>query len=228
MARVGDLELIDCGDGRRLERFGDVVVDRPAPGRRDATPARPRPTGGARTCAGPAAPGRRAAGDPAGRSTRRRPPARVPARGRRPGRAVPGARGDLGWLDGAVRAAAAAPRAPARAAVPVRLHRRRDARLRARRRAGRPRRRLEARGRLGAAERGAVGARRPARPLARRRRARRSSAASGAAAARYDGVVLDPPSYGHGSAPWQIETDLAAAARRPRGAPRPAAGRSSS
>ena len=26
-----DLELIDCGDGRRLERFGDVVVDRPAP-----------------------------------------------------------------------------------------------------------------------------------------------------------------------------------------------------
>ena len=28
---MGDLELIDCGDGRRLERFGDVVVDRPAP-----------------------------------------------------------------------------------------------------------------------------------------------------------------------------------------------------
>jgi len=28
---VDDYELIDCGDGRRLERFGDVVVDRPAP-----------------------------------------------------------------------------------------------------------------------------------------------------------------------------------------------------
>jgi 23S rRNA (cytosine1962-C5)-methyltransferase len=34
--------LLDCGDGRRLERFGPRVVDRPAPGaadpRRDATP----------------------------------------------------------------------------------------------------------------------------------------------------------------------------------------------
>lgn len=27
-----DLELLDCGDGRRLERFAEVVVDRPAPG----------------------------------------------------------------------------------------------------------------------------------------------------------------------------------------------------
>jgi 23S rRNA (cytosine1962-C5)-methyltransferase len=27
-----DLELLDCGDGRRLDRFGSVVVDRPAPG----------------------------------------------------------------------------------------------------------------------------------------------------------------------------------------------------
>jgi 23S rRNA (cytosine1962-C5)-methyltransferase len=26
------VELIDCGDGRRLERFGEVIVDRPAPG----------------------------------------------------------------------------------------------------------------------------------------------------------------------------------------------------
>lgn len=29
---MADLELLDCGDGRRLERFGAVVVDRPAPG----------------------------------------------------------------------------------------------------------------------------------------------------------------------------------------------------
>jgi len=28
---VADLDLIDCGGGRRLERFGAVVVDRPAP-----------------------------------------------------------------------------------------------------------------------------------------------------------------------------------------------------
>ncbi len=29
---MSDLELLDCGDGRRLERFADIVVDRPAPG----------------------------------------------------------------------------------------------------------------------------------------------------------------------------------------------------
>ncbi len=28
---MADLELLDCGGGRRLERFGDVVVERPAP-----------------------------------------------------------------------------------------------------------------------------------------------------------------------------------------------------
>jgi 23S rRNA (cytosine1962-C5)-methyltransferase len=28
---VSDLELLDCGGGRRLERFGPVLVDRPAP-----------------------------------------------------------------------------------------------------------------------------------------------------------------------------------------------------
>ena len=28
---MADLELLDCGDGRRLERFGEVIVDRPAP-----------------------------------------------------------------------------------------------------------------------------------------------------------------------------------------------------
>ena len=31
MGQMADLELLDCGDGRRLERFGSVVVDRPAP-----------------------------------------------------------------------------------------------------------------------------------------------------------------------------------------------------
>ena len=28
---MADLELLDCGEGRRLERFGSVVADRPAP-----------------------------------------------------------------------------------------------------------------------------------------------------------------------------------------------------
>lgn len=31
MATTGDYELIDAGDGRRLERFGDAVLDRPCP-----------------------------------------------------------------------------------------------------------------------------------------------------------------------------------------------------
>lgn len=35
---MSDLELLDCGGGRRLERFGSVVVDRPAPAARE--PAR--------------------------------------------------------------------------------------------------------------------------------------------------------------------------------------------
>ena len=37
MVRPGDYALLDCGDGRRLERFGPLVLDRPAPGA-----ARPR------------------------------------------------------------------------------------------------------------------------------------------------------------------------------------------
>lgn len=29
--KVFDYELLDCGDGRRLEKFSDVIIDRPAP-----------------------------------------------------------------------------------------------------------------------------------------------------------------------------------------------------
>src|SRR6185436_11246127 len=39
---VADLELIDCGDGRRLERFGGVVVDRPAPAATEPVRLAPR------------------------------------------------------------------------------------------------------------------------------------------------------------------------------------------
>jgi len=35
----------------------------------------------------------------------------------------------------------------------------------------------------------------------------RSCAGSGSGAP-YDGVVLDPPTYGHGNGAWRIETDL--------------------
>jgi 23S rRNA (cytosine1962-C5)-methyltransferase len=36
MGDVGGYELIDAGDGRRLERFGELIVDRPAPMAEDA------------------------------------------------------------------------------------------------------------------------------------------------------------------------------------------------
>lgn len=29
--QLGDYELLDCGDGRKLERFGQILLDRPAP-----------------------------------------------------------------------------------------------------------------------------------------------------------------------------------------------------
>jgi 23S rRNA (cytosine1962-C5)-methyltransferase len=41
MTPMRDLELLDCGDGRRLERFGKTIVDRPAPAA-TATPKLPR------------------------------------------------------------------------------------------------------------------------------------------------------------------------------------------
>lgn len=41
MTTTDDYELLDCGDGRRLERFGARVVDRPAPGATDRRRASP-------------------------------------------------------------------------------------------------------------------------------------------------------------------------------------------
>lgn len=37
----GDVALLDCGDGRRLDRFGEYVLDRPAPAAQRAHPADP-------------------------------------------------------------------------------------------------------------------------------------------------------------------------------------------
>ena len=206
MTGVGDLELIDCGDGRRLERFGDVVVDRPAPGA-----VMPRRLAAAQW---------------------KRAPLRWNAgawarNGDRPGWTVnvgglrmecrPAAGGQLGlfpehaatwgWLDGAVRATVAA--------------------------LGRPPELLSLFGYTGGAtlacaRAGArvthVDASKPAVAWARR-----NADASGLAdlpvrwladdvrtvmrrerrrGRTYDGVVVDPPSYGHGAAAWKIETDL--------------------
>ena len=171
MTDVGDLELIDCGDGRRLERFGDVVVDRPAP----AAVHAPAPRGRRVEASAPALERRGA-----GRANGDRPGWTVnvgglrlecrPAAGGQVG-LFPEHAATWGWLDGAVRAAAAALGRPpellslfgytggptlacARAGARV-THV--DA--------------SQAGGRVGAPERGGFGPRGPARPLARRRRA---------------------------------------------------------
>lgn len=203
---VRDLELIDCGDGRRLERFGDVVVDRPAPGA-----IMPRRL--------PAADWKRAAlrwtAEGWVRGATKTPwtvrAARLvlecrPAAGGQVG-VFPEHAATWDWLDGAVRTAAAELERPpevlslfgytggatlacARAGArvthvdssrPAVAWARRNAELSAL--ADRPIRWLAD----------------DVRAVLRRERRR---------GRRYDGVVLDPPTYGHGTAPWKIDSDL--------------------
>ena len=203
---VGDLELIDCGDGRRLERFGDVVVDRLAPGA-----IMPRRLS--------AADWRRAAlrwTD--GRWVRRaaeRPPWTIgtagltlecrPAAGGQIG-VFPEHASTWGWLDGAVRALAAVARPAARDPVPVRLHGRSEPRLRAGRCPRRPRGRLEAGRRLGAPERGGSRGSRIARSAGWSTTCGRSCAASDAGAGPTTASIADPPTYGHGRSPGRSTT----------------------
>ena len=68
---------------------------------------------------------------------------------------------------------------------------------------------------VGAAERGAVRAGRGADPVARRRRPR-VRPRERRRGRHYDGVVVDPPSYGHGTGAWRIDARPPRAARRPR------------
>jgi 23S rRNA (cytosine1962-C5)-methyltransferase len=203
---VGDLELIDCGDGRRLERFGDVLVDRLAPGaampRR--LPAAEWRRAGLRWTAGRWAKGASRPAwtiEAAGLTLECRP-----AAGGQIG-VFPDHASTWGWLDGAVRALGAS--------------------------LGRPPEILSLFGYTGGASlacarAGArvahVDASKPAVAWARR-----NATASGLAdhpvrwladdvraiARRerrrgriYDGVVADPPTYGHGRAPWKIDDDL--------------------
>ncbi len=203
---MSDLELLDCGGGRRLERFAAAIVDRPAPAA-DWIPRTPpaewkRATlrwgkggwvrgGTLRAVAGP----------------RRRPDARVPARSRRPAGRLPGAcshvgvagpRGGrcgpnlgrppevlslFGYTGGASLACAKA------GARVVHVDSSRPAVAWARRNA-------ELSGLTEAPIRWLV---EDARVFVRRERRRGN---------RYDGVVLDPPSYGHGNGAWQIEEHL--------------------
>ena len=205
---MSDLELLDCGDGRRLERFGSVVVDRPAPA---ATQARRLPEA---EWAKPAlrwAKGawvRGAAADPwpvqVGGVTFECRPAAGGQVGLFPEHAVRWA-----WLDQAVRTAAA------------RLEREPEV--------------LSLFAYTGGATLACAGAgarvthvdsSKPAVAWARQ-----NAVLSGLAEApvrwltedvrayvrrerrrgrHYDGIVLDPPSYGHGEGAWRIEDDLPA------------------
>lgn len=203
---MADIELLDCGGGRRLERFGTVVVDRPAPA---ATgPARlpadewARPT--LRWARGAWVRG--AAIDPW-----------TVGAGGLVMECRPAAGGQLGvfgehvatwaWLDRVVRAAGtslgrppevlslfaytggatlACARAGARvahvdASRPAVAWARRNAEL------------------SGLGEAPIRWLADDARAFARRERRR---------GRRYDGVVLDPPSYGHGAGAWLIEEHL--------------------
>jgi 23S rRNA (cytosine1962-C5)-methyltransferase len=201
-----DLELLDVGDGRRLERFGDVVVDRPSP---SAQGARRLPAAAWRGAA------LRWADDRWTRGGGHEPwPVRIgrltlecrPAAGGQVGLFPEHAR-TWGWLEASVRAATSALGRPpevlslfaytggatlALAGAGARV---------AHVDASRPalawaRRNAE---RSGLAERHVRWLPDDARAFVRRERRR---------GRRYDGVVLDPPSYGHGTGSWRIDDDL--------------------
>jgi 23S rRNA (cytosine1962-C5)-methyltransferase len=200
-----DLELIDCGDGRRLERFGRYVVDRAAP--RAGEPARDRGAWGSAQLRW--AKGGWATGATIQPWTVRAGPLVLECR--------PAAGGQVGvfpehaatwaWLDHEVRrstghlerrlevlslfaytggatlacAAAGARVVHVDASKPAVAWARRNAEL------------------SGLAEAPVRWIVDDARAFVRRERRR---------GRHYDGVVLDPPSYGHGTGAWEIDRDL--------------------
>lgn len=217
-SRTTDYALLDFGAGRRLERFGAVILDRPAPGAADVPQLNPRAWGSASARFGRAAGADDLAGwDSAGDLP---PPWDAAIDGLHLELRLTPA-GQVGLFpEHAQQAAWAADRARAAGA-----------------RLGRPPEILNLFAYTGLttlalARAGArvahVDASRPAVAWARRNAAR-----SGLDAApvrwivedarvfvarearrgrRYDGLILDPPTYGHaprGRAAWRIETDLA-------------------
>lgn len=207
MSAMSDLELLDCGDGRRLERFGRTIVDRPAPAatgtprlpRTDWNKAHMRWDKGAWT--------KGAAKEPWTIRVASLTLECRPAAGGQVG-VFPDHAGTWSWLDRQVRTAAttlgrepevlslfaytggaslACARAGARVAHvdssrPALAWARQNAVL------------------SGLADRPVRWLPDDAREFLRRERRR---------GRRYDGVVLDPPTYGHGTGAWQIDEDLA-------------------
>ena len=204
---MADLELIDCGGGRRLERFGDVTVDRPAPAADWLPGLNPKAWSKPVLQWARSAWVRGAAKDPwtvrAGGLTLECRPAAGGQLGLFPehvatwewlGRAVAGSAERLGrppevlslfgYTGGATLACAKA------GANVVHVDSSKPAVAWARRNA-------ELSGRGDRPIRWIV---EDARAFVRRERRR---------GRRYDGIVLDPPSYGHGTGAWHIEKDLA-------------------
>lgn len=201
-----DLELIDAGGGRRLERFGRAVVDRPAPAATDPVRLPPADWAGSQLRWAKGAWVRGAAADPwtvrVGSLTLECRPAAGGQVGLFPEHAA-----TWEWLDRAVKAAAeglgrapevlslfgytgggslACVRAGARvahvdASKPAVAWARRNAEL------------------SGLADHPVRWLADDARAFVRRERRR---------GRRYDGIVLDPPTYGHGTGAWQIDHDL--------------------
>ncbi len=205
MAAMSDLELIDCGDGRRLERFGWCVVDRSAP---PATEPVRDPAAWAKADLrwAKSAWVRGATVEPwqvrSGPLTLECRPAAGGQVGVFPEHAQ-----TWGWLDHEVRrstahagrplevlslfaytggatlacAAAGARVAHVDASKPAVAWARRNAEL------------------SGLADAPIRWLADDARAFVRRERRR---------GRHYDGVILDPPTYGHGTGAWQIDTDL--------------------
>ena len=123
----------------------------------------------------------------------------------------------LAWLRHRGRATAADAGRRAGGPPPVRLHGPGDARDGRRRRRGDPRRRVAADRRLGPSQRRAVRAGRTGRSAGSSTTPSRSPQREVRRGRRYAGIVLDPPSYGHGpgARPWRLEDDLPRPARRP-------------
>ncbi len=203
---MADLDLLDCGGGRRLERFGSVTVDRPA-----TTAVMPPILSETEWHGAPLAYGR-------GSWSRggEHQPWTIhvgdltlecrPAAGGQVG-VFPEHAGTWSWLERIVRAAGDRLGRPAEilslfaysggASLACARGGGRVAHVDASRPAvAWARRNAELSGLADRPIRWLVD---DARAFVRRERRR---------GRRYDGVVLDPPTYGHGTAAWQIETDL--------------------